>query len=36
MVCYNITADEFDWNWERSDDGGNTWRVLWKIKYKRK
>jgi len=36
MVWYNIEADEFDWNWERSDDGGQTWRVLWQIKYKRK
>lgn len=35
MVWYNITANEFDWNWERSDDGGNTWRVLWQIKYQR-
>jgi len=36
MVWYNIQPDEFDWNWERSDDGGSTWRVLWQIKYKRK
>jgi len=36
MVWYNITEDAFDWNWERSDDGGNTWNVNWQIKYKRK
>jgi hypothetical protein len=36
MVWYNIEARQFDWNWERSDDGGGTWRVLWKIKYTRK
>jgi len=36
MVWYNIEADQFDWNWERSDDGGNTWHVQWQIKYKRK
>jgi hypothetical protein len=36
MVWYNIEEDQFDWNWERSDDGGQTWRVLWQIKYKRK
>jgi hypothetical protein len=36
MVWYNITEQEFDWNWERSDDGGTTWRVLWQIKYMRK
>jgi len=36
MVWYNIEENQFDWNWERSDDGGNTWRVMWQIKYKRK
>jgi hypothetical protein len=36
MVWYNIEADQFNWNWERSDDGGTTWRVVWQIKYRRK
>ena len=36
MIWYNIEEDQFDWNWERSDDGGTTWRVVWQIKYKRK
>lgn len=36
MVWYNIQKNEFDWNWERSDDDGATWRVVWQIKYKRK
>jgi len=36
MVWYNIEPDQFDWNWERSDDGGVTWRVLWQINYKRR
>jgi hypothetical protein len=36
MVCYNITDNEFDWNWERSDDNGKTWNVRWQLKYKRK
>jgi hypothetical protein len=36
MVWYNIQADAFEWNWERSDDGGQTWRVLWQIHYMRK
>lgn len=36
MVWYNIRPDQLDWNWERSDDDGLTWRVLWKIKYVRK
>ena len=36
MVWFNIEAGQFDWNWERSDDSGATWRVLWRIKYTRK
>jgi len=36
MVWFNIEANQFDWNWERSDDYGTTWRALWEIKYKRK
>lgn len=35
MVWYGIQEDRFEWNWERSDDGGNTWRVLWQIHYSR-
>jgi hypothetical protein len=36
MVWHNITKDSFDWNWERSDDGGKTWKILWPIHYARK
>ena len=36
MVWFNIDANQFDWNWERSDDGGQSWRALWEIKYTRK
>jgi hypothetical protein len=36
MVWYNISENEFDWNWERSEDKGQTWEVLWNIHYKRK
>ncbi len=36
MVFYNITENAFDWNWEKSDDRGKTWELLWKIHYKRK
>lgn len=36
MVWFNIETDKFDWNWERSDDSGETWRALWQIKYMRK
>lgn len=35
MVWYDIHNDQFEWNWERSDDDGNTWRVLWQIHYTR-
>ena len=36
MVWHNLEGNQFDWNWERSDDGGQTWRVLWEIKYVRR
>jgi len=36
MVWYDIQDDKFEWNWERSDDGGKTWRVLWQIHYTKK
>ena len=36
MVWYNIEADQLDWNWERSDDSGQTWRTLWQIHYTRR
>lgn len=36
MVWFNIDAGQFDWNWERSDDGGQSWRVMWEIKYTRR
>jgi hypothetical protein len=36
MVFKNISASEFDWSWEASKDGGETWTVQWPIHYKRK
>ncbi|HUE83698.1 MAG TPA: hypothetical protein VMM84_16475 [Pyrinomonadaceae bacterium] len=36
MVWYNIKPDSLDWNWERSNDNGKTWELLWKISYRRK
>jgi hypothetical protein len=36
MVFKNIAADELDWSWEASTDGGKTWQVKWPIHYKRK
>lgn len=35
MVFSNITADSLDWNWERSDDGGRTWKTNWRLSYRR-
>lgn len=35
MLWHNIQDDNFDWNWERSDDGGTTWTPLWQIHYTR-
>jgi hypothetical protein len=36
MVFYNIAADSLDWDWERSDDGGATWALQWRLHYTRK
>ena len=36
MVWYNIAADELDWNWEKSEDAGQTWAVLWQLHYTRR
>ena len=36
MVFYNIALDTLDWNWELSEDGGQTWNLRWKIHYRRK
>ena len=36
MVWHNITELALDWNWERSEDGGETWQVMWHIRYQRK
>lgn len=36
MIFYNIEPNSLDWNWERSEDGGNNWELRWKIHYERK
>ena len=36
MVWYNIHSNELDWDWQRSDDDGETWQTLWQIHYRRK
>ncbi len=35
MVFSKIEADTFDWRWERSTDGGETWVPLWTIEYEK-
>ncbi len=35
-IFSNIQADSIEWNWERSDDQGKTWKTNWKIQYKRR
>lgn len=35
MVWYDIEDDALRWNWERSRDGGETWEVLWELRYSR-
>ncbi len=36
MVWFDIEANQFKWNWERSDDNGQTWKVLWHLQYTRR
>ena len=36
MVFSNITAKEFDWDWEGSRDSGETWKLQWHLHYTRK
>lgn len=33
MVFYDIKPGSFTWDWENSADGGQTWTLLWKIRY---
>ncbi len=35
MVWSEITDKAFEWNWERSNDNGESWQVLWNIHYVR-
>lgn len=36
MVWKNIKYSEFDWSWEKSEDNGKSWQVVWPIHYRRK
>lgn len=35
MQFKNITNNSLMWDWEVSEDGGNSWRLAWRINYKR-
>jgi len=35
MTFFNIVDDSLDWSWESSLDGGQNWKQLWLIHYKR-
>lgn len=35
MVFYDITNASFKWDWESSEDGGETWKLNWRIRYNR-
>lgn len=36
MVWHNLGPHSLDWNWERSDNAGQTWQPLWQIHYTRR
>lgn len=35
MVFYDITENSMTWDWESSEDGGETWTLNWRIFYER-
>jgi hypothetical protein len=35
MVFYDIKKDSLMWDWEKSEDGGKTWKLNWQLKYTR-
>lgn len=35
MVFRDVKAASLKWLWQRSDDGGATWKTLWEIDYRR-
>lgn len=36
MVFHSIRKDALTWDWEGSADGGQTWKRLWRIDYRRR
>lgn len=35
MVFYDIQDNSLKWDWESSTDGGETWKLQWRIYYER-
>ncbi|WP_258103456.1 hypothetical protein [Marinoscillum sp. MHG1-6] len=35
MVFYDIEENSMTWDWEKTEDGGKTWSLLWRIFYTR-
>ena len=35
MVFTNVKPDSFTWIWEGTQDGGKTWKLSWRLQYKR-
>lgn len=36
MVFHSIRKDSLTWDWERTEDDGKTWKLLWRIDYRRR
>jgi hypothetical protein len=36
MVFHDIRPDAFVWDWEGTQDGGQSWQRLWRIEYRRR
>ena len=35
MIWRDVTPDTFLWQWQRSQDAGTSWEVIWEIDYRR-
>jgi len=35
MVFKEIKSNSFVWDWEKTEDGGKTWKLEWRINYKK-
>jgi hypothetical protein len=35
MVFKDIKNEAFVWDWEKTEDGGKTWKLEWRINYKK-